>query len=94
MKHWETHPEYVEGCQPCKWATVRTSTERFTRQRKGEGPGAQADMNDREYVRKMYEDRRAQGLPDPIPDNAKAAALAPAAGPVRDKKYKEANNGL
>ena len=21
-KHHETHPEYVEGCNPCRWSTV------------------------------------------------------------------------
>ena len=48
----------------------------------------------REYVRSMYERRRANGLPDPVPSNKKAAAFAPAMGVARDKKYRTANGGL
>lgn len=81
MKHWETHPTYVEGCFGCKISTVRGNTENLAREREGRGPGG--DMSNREYVRKMYEDRRAAGLEDPEPENRKAAALAPKRGIVR-----------
>lgn len=93
MKHWETHPEFVEGCNPCKWATIRTSTETFTRERRGEGPDG--DGGTGSYVRKMFAQRRAEGKPDPIPANKASAQFAPAAGPMGNtKKYKEANNGI
>jgi hypothetical protein len=81
-------------CFKHKIKTLRFGTEEFARARRGGGPGLRGDETDREYVRNMYEARRKSGLPDPIPANKKAAALAPAAGPMRGKKYKEANNGL
>ena len=92
MKHWETHPEFVEGCKPCKWATVGLSTATITRERSGKGP--MGDGGTREYVRKMFEDRRREGRSDPVPMTPEARKFMPAAGPMRDKKYKEANGGL
>lgn len=62
-----------------KLQTVYTSTATITRERKGQGP-AHGDGGTREYVRSMYQQRRAAGLPDPIPENSKAAAFAPAKG--------------
>lgn len=93
MKHWEKHPEYVEDCQPCKWATVGLSTATITREREGKGPGL-GDGGTKEYVTKMFEDRRRDGYADPIPENPEAAKFAPAVGVFRDKKYREANGGL
>ena len=26
MKHRQTHPEYQEGCKPCKWASISFAT--------------------------------------------------------------------
>ena len=26
MRHRQTHPEYVEGCKPCRWATISFGT--------------------------------------------------------------------
>lgn len=48
-----------------------------------EGTDATGGRGTREYVRDMYEKRRAAGLPDPEPKNKKSAAFAPARGPVR-----------
>lgn len=81
MIHWETHPEYVEGCFACKISTVTGNTANLRRDREGRGPGG--DMSTREYVKDMYEKRRARGLPDPEPENRKAAAMAPARGILR-----------
>ena len=92
MKHRETHPEHVEGCLPCKWATVSTNTYGITKERKGEG--LMGDEGTRAYVEKMYEDRRRDGRPDPVPKTKEAAAFAPAAGVSRAKNYKEINGGL
>lgn len=77
-----------------KMKTIRFGVEGVRRERNGKGLGPDGDSSTREYVRNMYEQRRKDGLPDPIPENAEAAKFAPAAGPMRDKKYKEANNGL
>ena len=93
MKHRETHPEYVEDCKPCKWATVGLSAASIIRERQGEGP-ALGDQGTKAYVEKMFEDRRRDGLADPIPRTKEAAKFAPAAGVTRDKKYRKANGGL
>jgi hypothetical protein len=69
-------------CFPHKIKTVKMSTAQITREREGEGPGL-ADEGTASYVRKMFEDRRANGLPDPEPENSKAAAFAPAKGVIR-----------
>ena len=92
MKHWETHPEYTEGCQPCKWATVSLSSATISLERKGEGP--HGDLGTREYVNKMFEDRRRDGRPDPVPAEGNDGAFAPAEGVARDKNYKKINGGL
>ena len=92
MKHFETHPEYQGGCQRCKWATVGLSSAQMTKERRGEGP--MGDAGTREYVNKMFEDRRAAGMADPIPENAEAAKFAPAIGTAGGKKYRELNGGL
>ncbi len=47
-----------------------------------------------EYVKQMYENRRAAGLCDPEPENEKAARYAPAIGTRGGKKYRAANGGL
>ena len=47
-----------------------------------------------EYVKKMYEDRRAAGMHDPEPDNKKAAIYAPPIGTRGGKKYRATNGGL
>ena len=77
-----------------KIRTIRFGVEEFARERKGGSPGPDPYAGTREYVENMYEQRRKDGLPDPIPENAEAAKFAPAAGPMRGKKYREANNGL
>ena len=81
MKHLERHPTYVEGCFGCKVATVRGNTANLAREREGRGPGG--SMTNREYVKSMYEARRANGYPDPEPENRKAAAFAPKRGILR-----------
>lgn len=92
MKHWDTHPQYIEDCQPCKWASLSYNTDTFTKERKGEGP--MGDQGTRAYVEKMYEDRRREGRADPVPTTKEAAKFAPAAGVARDKNYKKNNGGL
>lgn len=47
-----------------------------------------------EYVKQMYENRRAAGMCDPEPDNKKAAVYAPAIGTRGSKKYRAQNGGL
>ena len=81
MKHWETHPDYVEGCFGCKLTTVKGNTENLSRERAG--VDVTGGMGTSEYVKKMYEDRRAAGLPDPEPENKKSAKFAPRRGIVR-----------
>ena len=67
-------------CFPHKIRTVQTNTTAIKMERQGR------DVTDgrgtREYVRDMYEKRRAAGLEDPIPENKKAAAFAPRKGPM------------
>lgn len=92
MKHWETHPEYVNDCDPCRWATVALSSATITQERKGDGP--MGDSGTQEYVNKMFADRRRDGQADPVPANKTAAKFAPAAGVSRGKNYKEINGGL
>ena len=81
-------------CFKHKVQTIRFGVENVKRQRRGEGPGLTGYESDREYVEQMYEARREEGLPDPVPANSKAAAFAPAMGVKRDKKYREANGGI
>jgi hypothetical protein len=81
-------------CFPHKIKSVRFGVEGIARERKGGGPGVTGTEGTREYVRQMYEQRRKDGLPDPVPANKEAAKFAPAAGPMANKKYREANNGL
>ena len=92
MKHWETHPEYQENCQPCKWASLNMGTGTITLERKGEGP--MGDEGTQAYVNKMFADRRRDGKADPIPATKEARKFMPAAGVNRGKGYKEANGGL
>jgi hypothetical protein len=81
-------------CFACKIKSVRFGVEGVARERKGKGPGLTGYESTSEYVRQMYAQRRKDGLADPVPANKEAAKFAPAAGVMRDKKYKEANNGL
>ena len=92
MKHWETHTDIVEGCKPCKWTTIGLSSAGITRERKGQGP--MGDNGTREYVHKMFSDRRGAGMADPIPENAEARKYMPAVGVHGGRKYREANGGL
>jgi len=92
MKHWETHPVYVDNCRPCKWATVALSSATITKERRGQGPNG--DGGTREYVNKMFADRRAAGMADPIPENANAAKFAPAIGTAGGKEHRKVNGGL
>jgi hypothetical protein len=90
FKHRETHPELdVEGCFGCKVTTIRSATVGLARERMG--TDVTAGRGTTEYVRGMYEKRRADGLPDPIPENSKAARYAPPMGVIRDKKLKGVN---
>ncbi len=78
MIHRESHPVYVEGCKPCKWSTLSLHSVSLSQERRGEG--LTGGMTNREYVHKMYADRRREGLPDPEPENAKAAVNVPKEG--------------
>ena len=93
MIHFKTHPDPVSGCFGCKIVTVQLNAGAFTREREGRGPGF-SDEGTRSYVRSMYAQRRAAGLPDPVAENAESAKFAPAAGVNRSKKYKAVNGGL
>lgn len=68
-------------CFPHKIKTVQVDTGMVKRERAG--VDVSMGRGTREYVRDMYERRRAAGLPDPEPKNKKAAAFAPAKGPIR-----------
>ena len=92
MKHWETHPQEVEGCKPCKWTTIGLATGQFTLERKGEA--AMGDNGTRAYVEHMFEQRRSAGLSDPIPTDDNNGKFAPAIGVHGGKKYRKANAGL
>jgi len=92
MKHWDTHPEFVDGCKPCKWASVSMGTAMITQERQGKG--LMGDMGTRKYVEKMFADRRRDGQADPVPATKEAAKFAPAMGVMRDKKYRKDNGGL
>ncbi len=92
MKHRETHPQDVEGCKPCKWATIGLSSAQFTRERKGRGP--MGDGGTREYVHHMFEERRSDGRADPIPAEGNDGKFSPAIGVKGGAKYRKANGGL
>lgn len=62
-------------CLPHKLKTVSMETSTLKRER--EGRDVSGGRGTREYVRDMYEQRRAAGLPDPVPENKKSAAFAP-----------------
>ncbi len=91
--HLEVHPEYVDGCFPCKMSTIRIHSTALSLANQGKG-AAPDGQTDRQYVKEMFESRRSAGLPDPIPATKQAAALAPAAGPMAGKKYREINGGI
>lgn len=79
-------------CLKHKLKTVSMSAGEFSRERKGEditqGRGTKA------YVEEFYNRRRAAGLHDMEPANAKAAQYAPKL-PIADrKKLRKMNNGL
>jgi len=93
----------VEGCERAinrdgvcfkhKLATIRFSSSSLKHERNGSD--ATGGTGTREYVRRMYEKRRRDGLPDPQPENAASARFAPAAGPMNNnKKYRIANGGI
>ena len=92
MKHWETHPEFVDGCYGCKLTTINMSAAAVSMERRGDD--VSGGMGTASYVRNMYEKRRAAGQPDPEPENAKAARYAPKMPLEGRKKYREINNGL
>ncbi len=56
-KHHETHPVYIEGCQPCKWATLYVAVV----------PGSHSESNVMAGMRQMtknlhrYRDKRQAG---------------------------------
>jgi hypothetical protein len=62
-------------CLPHKLKTASFNVGSLKRERNG--ADASGGRGTREYVRDMYEKRRAAGLPDPIPENSKSAAFAP-----------------
>lgn len=72
-------------CLHHKLKTVSMSTAQFTMEREGKGWGINPEGGTRENVERMYEQRRKDGLPDPIPENSEAAKFAPAQGPVKPK---------
>jgi hypothetical protein len=51
-------------------------------------------LGNREYVKQMYENRRAAGLNDPEPENKKAAMFAPPIGVHGGKEHRARNEGL
>lgn len=92
MKHWETHPSFVDGCFGCKITTVTADASALTRERNG--VDVTMGMGTEAYVKRMYRRAREEGKPDPIPATKAAARYAPAAGVDRGKNYKKVNNGL
>jgi hypothetical protein len=53
MKHWEYHPEYVDGCFGCKGSTLQMNSGDATR-----------DIPDKKWTAELqaYRDARAQGM--------------------------------
>lgn len=89
----QTHPDYVEGCYGCKLTSINLSAAGVKMERTGKD--VSGGRGTRKYVHDMYARARAAGKPDPVPDNAEAAAYAPAAGVLGNtKKYKANNGGL
>lgn len=77
--HRETHPDLnVDGCFGCKAASIRFDVAGLKRER--EERDVSGGRGTREYVRDMFEQRRRAGLPDPVPENRKAAQFAPRRG--------------
>ena len=80
----------VEGCDKpvnkdgvCllhKLKTLNYGVEGLKRERNG--ADVTGGRGTKEYVRDMYEQRRAAGMEDPVPKNKKAAAFAPRKGPM------------
>jgi hypothetical protein len=70
-------------CFKHKIKTVRMSAAQIKLERNDGGWGIDPSAGTRENVRRMYEDRRANGQTDPVPENSKAAAFAPARGVIR-----------
>ena len=51
-------------------------------------------LGNTEYVKLMYENRRAAGMNDPEPENKKAAMFAPPIGTSGGKQHRARNGGL
>lgn len=76
-------------CFKHKIQTIRTNVENVKREREGRDPsGGQGNSA---YVRDMFERRRAQGLPDPVPETKEAARYAPAPPLENRKEYNRIN---
>ena len=81
-----------ELCFYHKMHTLRFSVNNLRVERNG--GDVTGGRGTREYVRSMYERRRANGLPDPVATTKEAAAFAPAIGVAGGKKYRAANGGI
>ena len=79
-------------CFPHKIRTLRFDID--TLQKENRGLDASGGLGTSEYVKRMYETRRAAGLNDPEPANKKAAVYAPVIGTRGGKKYRAQNGGL
>ena len=79
-------------CFPHKIKTVRLDV--AVLQRENRDLDAAGNLGTTEYVKQMFETRRAAGLSDPEPANKHAAKYAPAIGTAGGKKYRKANGGL
>ncbi len=79
-------------CFPHKIKTVNMDIDHLRRDNMG--AGVAGNLGNKEYVKQMYENRRAAGMSDPEPANKEAAKYAPAAGTSGGKKYRAQNGGL
>jgi len=62
--------------------------------RDNQGAGAAGNMGNREYIRRMYQDRRDAGMTDPEPANKEAAKFAPPVGVHGGKEHRARNGGI
>lgn len=79
-------------CFPHKAKTVNMGIEFLKMDNRNKG--VDGGMGTAEYVKQMYENRRAAGMHDPEAANEKAAIYAPKPPLIGRKAYRKANNGL
>ncbi len=70
MKHWEYHPEYVDGCFGCKGMSVQMNAGDADSRRNMPNKAFNAELN-------AYKEARAQGIQPNGTSMAKMALIGP-----------------